>query len=91
MREASGGEEALRAYERRRPDLLIVDYLMPGMSGADVARAVRERAPEQPILFVSGYSETDAIKAAAPQAALLAKPFRADALLTAVRQALADG
>jgi hypothetical protein len=40
------------------------------------------------VLFVSGYSETDAVKRTAPDAPLLAKPFRADALEKAVRGAL---
>jgi CheY-like chemotaxis protein len=67
---------------------VVLDYLMPGMSGAEVAEAVRKISPEQPILFVSGYSETDAIRAAAPGAVLLPKPFRADGLGKAVRQVL---
>jgi hypothetical protein len=45
--------------------------------------------PEQKILFVSGYSETDAIKKIAPNSPLLTKPFRSDALCRAVRNALA--
>jgi CheY-like chemotaxis protein len=61
---------------------------MPGMSGADVARQIRAKHPHQPILFVSGYSETDAVKRTAPDAPLLAKPFRAEALQKAVRGAL---
>jgi PAS domain S-box-containing protein len=86
---AADGEAAVEQYHREAPDLIVLDYLMPGMSGAEVARKVREQRPEQPILFVSGYSETDAIRAAAPGAALLAKPFRADALGKAIRQVLA--
>ena len=61
---------------------------MPGMSGAEVARQIRALHPDQPILFVSGYSETEAVKRTAPNAPLLAKPFRADALQKAVRGAL---
>jgi CheY-like chemotaxis protein len=61
---------------------------MPGLSGAEVARQIRAKRPDQPILFVSGYSETDAVKRTAPDAPLLAKPFRADALQKAVRGAL---
>ena len=62
---------------------------MPGLSGAEVARQLRERSPGLPILFVSGYSETEAVKSTAPDAPLLAKPFRAEALQKAVRAALA--
>jgi FixJ family two-component response regulator len=61
---------------------------MPEMSGADVAKKIRAQNPKQPILFVSGYSETDAVKRTAPDAPLLTKPFRADALAKAVRAAI---
>jgi CheY-like chemotaxis protein len=87
--EACDGEAALVEFRREVPDLVVLDYLMPGMSGAEVARVIRGERPDQPILFVSGYSETDAIRAAAPGAVLLPKPFRADALGKAVRQVLA--
>ncbi|WP_338502501.1 PAS domain-containing protein [Sphingomonas kaistensis] len=86
--EAADGEAALAEFRRQTPDLVVLDYLMPGMSGAQVAREMRGLRPEQPILFVSGYSETDAIRAAAPGAALLSKPFRSEALAAAVRKVL---
>ena len=47
--------------------------------------------PGQPILFVSGYSESEAISRAAPHARMLAKPFKPDALDAAVRDALGQG
>ena len=47
-------------------------------------RADPRRTPNQTILFVSGYSETEAVKRTAPDAPLLAKPFRAEALDKAV-------
>ena len=88
VREANDGREGLRAIEREPPDLVILDFIMPGLSGADVARRIRSRRADQPILFVSGYSETEAVKRTAPDTPLLAKPFRADALHKAVRGAL---
>ncbi|HEX8937895.1 MAG TPA: PAS domain S-box protein [Sphingomicrobium sp.] len=89
VREASDGREGLAALERELPDLVVLDFIMPGLSGADVARQILERFPEQPILFVSGYSETEAIKRTAPDAPLITKPFRAEVLQKAVRRALA--
>jgi CheY-like chemotaxis protein len=89
--QAADGQQGLAQAEARRHDLAVIDFIMPGMSGAEVARQLLERWPKQPILFVSGYSETDAIRAIAPQAQLLTKPFRADALGQAVRKALASG
>ena len=91
VREAADGRAGLAEAERETPDLIVLDFIMPGLSGAEVARRVRQRHPDQPILFVSGYSETDAVKNVAPDAALLAKPFRAEALHKAVRGALTSG
>ena len=48
------------------------------------------QAAGHPILFVSGYSETEAVRRVAPDAPLLSKPFRAEALDKAVRSALAQ-
>ena len=89
VRSASDGDEGLAELRRNPADLVIIDFIMPGLSGAEVARKIRAKAGGLPILFVSGYSETDAVKRTAPDAPLLAKPFRADALLKAVRGALA--
>jgi len=88
VREAADGEAGLAALEEQRPDLVVLDFIMPGLSGAEVATRILARWPDQPILFVSGYSETEAIRQVAPNAPLLAKPFRADALGRAVRAAL---
>ena len=88
--EASNGRDGLASIERETPDLVVLDFIMPGLSGADVARRILDKRPDQPILFVSGYNETDAVKRTAPDAPLLAKPFRAEALHKAVRSALAS-
>jgi len=88
VRESRDGREGLRAYRESVPDLVILDYIMPGLTGADIARRIRSARPDQPLLFVSGYSETEAIRQAAPGAPLLAKPFRAEALDDAVRAVL---
>jgi CheY-like chemotaxis protein len=89
VRSTNDGKTGLAEIEREAPDLVIVDFVMPEMSGAEVAQKIRAKLPEQAILFVSGYSETEAVKRTAPDAPLLAKPFRADALNKAVRDAIA--
>jgi PAS domain S-box-containing protein len=66
VRQAGDGTQGLAQALAERPDLAVVDFIMPGMSGAEVARHLLERWPKQPILFVSGYSETDAIRGIAP-------------------------
>jgi PAS domain S-box-containing protein len=72
--EANSAEQALRLLdEGAAPDLLITDYLMPGMSGAKLVEEVRARKPGLPILIVSGYAEPDGI---APDLPRLTKPFQ---------------
>jgi CheY-like chemotaxis protein len=72
--EAASAEEALKALnEGLRIDLLVTDHLMPGMTGVDLARRVREQRPGTPVLIVSGYAEAEAI---APDLPRLTKPFR---------------
>ena len=88
VRSAADGEHGLKEAARERPDLVILDFIMPGLSGAEVANRLLAKRPSQSILFVSGYSETEAVRRVAPNAPLLAKPFRADALDKAVRGAL---
>jgi PAS domain S-box-containing protein len=89
--DASDGKSGLSAFAAGRPDLVVLDFIMPGLSGADVASRILSTHPDQPILFVSGYSETDSIRRIAPNAPLLTKPFRAEALSKAVRTALLRG
>ena len=72
--EAGSAEEALALLRQGiATDLLVTDHLMPGMSGAELARAARALDPDLPILIVSGYAEVDGI---APDLPRLTKPFR---------------
>jgi signal transduction histidine kinase/ActR/RegA family two-component response regulator len=74
--EAAEGVAGLAILDREDVDLLIVDYAMPGMSGAEVAAKALERRPDLRILFASGYAESDALEAAMGRPAqLLRKPF----------------
>jgi len=86
--EAGDGIDGIERFGAIQPDLVIIDYIMPGLSGAEVAAHIVATRPGQPILFVSGYNETDEIRKVAPDANILAKPFRAAALEDAVRAAL---
>lgn len=72
--EAASAEEALVLLERDlHVDFLGTDHFMTGMTGVDLAHAVRERHPGTPILILSGFSEAEAIAADLPR---LHKPFR---------------
>ena len=73
---AEDAERGLALLDNADPDLLVVDFAMPGMNGAQMAEVVKTRRPDLPIIFASGYSETAAIeRAVGPAAILLRKPF----------------
>ncbi|MBS0504414.1 MAG: PAS domain S-box protein [Proteobacteria bacterium] len=72
--EAAAGLDADSAF-----DLLVTDYLMPGMTGLELAAAMRSRRPDIPVLIVSGYAAT-----ADDSFARLAKPFRHADLAAAI-------
>jgi len=83
------GEEALAALPGWPADMALVDYAMPGMHGADVARAARALRPDLPIVFVTGYAESQQLEnAAGPDAAVLRKPFTVADLAAAVESTL---
>lgn len=56
---AADGEEALRLYAARRPDLLLLDVMMPGLSGYEVCERVRAEDPLTPIVFLTAKDGTD--------------------------------
>jgi PAS domain S-box-containing protein len=86
---ADDGSAGLDILARMRPDLLIVDYAMPGMTGAQVATRARTQHPDLPILFASGYAETTELESALDgNAHILRKPFRLEELQSSIVRAL---
>ena len=73
------------------PQLMIIDFSMPGTNGAEVVKAARTVQPSLPVLFVSGYADSAALEAAMGTAPFLRKPFRPAELASAVRAALDAG
>ncbi len=89
----SSAEELLRSPRSRRPDCLILDLRLPGMSGLELQRQLATRRCQTPIVFVSAHDDP-ASRAQALQGgafAFLAKPFNDSALLEAVRLAMSHG
>ena len=79
--EADSGEAALAMLETVQPDLMLFDYAMPVMNGAELARLARLRWPDVPIVFASGYADTAQVEAAlGGTAIILRKPFNMETL-----------
>jgi CheY-like chemotaxis protein len=83
--DADSGEAALKILDTTRPDIMLLDYAMPGMSGAELARQARDRWPSLPIVFASGHADTEAVEQAlGGQALILRKPFDMESLARAL-------
>ena len=87
--EANDGVSALRVLETLNPCVAVIDFLMPGLNGAQVARAAQQKLPKLPIIFVSGYADTIALDKISG-AVVLRKPVPPTQLLNAVASAVAS-
>jgi PAS domain S-box-containing protein len=91
---ASSGAEAMALLEGSSApvDLVITDIVMPGMSGRDLARAIRERYPEARILYTSGFTDDEVVRRGLMDIGqpFLEKPWSGEQLLARVRELLDD-
>lgn len=74
---ASSGAEALRILERQPIDIVLSDIFMPGMNGFDLLRQIRERAPDIPVILITGYGNIEMAREALKQGAtdFITKPY----------------
>lgn len=74
---AASGAEALRLLEREPIDIVLSDIFMPGMNGFDLLRQIRERAPETPVILITGYGNIEMAREALKQGAsdFITKPY----------------
>ncbi|WP_342108090.1 response regulator [Methylobacterium sp. SI9] len=92
VREAASGLQALAALEADPcVNLVVLDFAMPGMNGAEVAIEIRRRWPGMPVLFVTGFADTTGLTQAGARGAdsVVMKPFRDGELERKVAAALA--
>ena len=80
------GLEAIQAYTRHQPDVVLMDYWMPKLNGATACRNILARDPHARIILVSGWSPSDDIGTMGA-VTILAKPVRLERLEAALNAA----
>ena len=86
--QAADGEAGLRELQRARPDLIITDYLMPGITGAELVQRARRSFPGVPMMIATGYADMRAIEEVIAEDMVLRKPFQLAELAASVERAL---
>lgn len=91
VREAATGEEALSQVQEQVPHLVIMDFGLPGISGLETTRRLRQRLPQLRVLFFSMHDELPLVRQAldAGAAGYLTKNSAPQVLVEAVRRVLA--
>lgn len=88
---ANSGDKAIRILEERQVHLLITDHRMPGMTGAELLKVVRERWPETIRIMLTGYADVNSIMGAVKEGAVykfITKPWNDEDLRLTVSLAL---
>jgi two-component system response regulator RegX3 len=86
---AKDGNEALAAWERARPDLIVLDLMLPGVSGTDVCRTIRARSDVPIIMLTARDTEVDRVVGLEIGADdYLTKPFSTRELIARIRAIL---
>jgi NarL family two-component system response regulator LiaR len=87
--EASSGEQAIGLCDRVRPDVVLMDLMMPGMDGATATRKIRERCPDIQVIALTSFKEAEMVQGVLEAGAIgyLMKNVAADELADAIREA----
>ncbi len=87
---ANDGPEALGKVESSRPDLMIVDYMMPNMSGLEVLKELRNREHDVPVVTITAYGTVERAVQAMKEGAydFITKPFEPDHIAIVLQKAL---
>ncbi|TNC67586.1 PAS domain-containing hybrid sensor histidine kinase/response regulator [Rubellimicrobium roseum] len=88
LSEVTSGEAALARLELQRPDLLVTDHAMPGLTGTALAREARRRWPGLPVLLVTGFADGSGVEPG--DLPRLSKPFGPRDLAGAIGLALGN-
>ena len=87
---ARDGAEAVRKVESARPDLMLLDYMMPGMNGLDVLEAIRDAESDVPVVMMTAHGSIEVAVQAMKLGAydFILKPFEPDHVALAIQKAL---
>jgi NarL family two-component system response regulator LiaR len=87
--EASSGEEAVRRCKDLRPDVVLMDLVMPGMDGAQATQTIREMCPDIQVIALTSFKEDDLVQRTLRAGAIgyLLKNVSAGELVSAIRAA----
>jgi two-component system response regulator PilR (NtrC family) len=87
---AASGEEALSVLDSEEIDLVILDVMLPGISGIDTLRAIRISNPDLPVIVITAFSSIDGAIDAMKQGAFhyIPKPFKNEEVVLTVNKAL---
>lgn len=87
--EAAGGNEAIELCERLKPDVVLMDLVMPGMDGAVATREIRKRYPHIQVIILTSFKEENLVEDALQAGAIgyLLKNVSAEELAAAIRSA----
>ena len=87
--EASNGQEALQVCEQVRPDVVLMDLVMPEMGGAEATRLIREQCPHVQVIALTSFQEKELVREALQAGAIsyLLKNVSAEDLAAAIREA----
>jgi DNA-binding NtrC family response regulator len=87
---ANNGREALRQVESSRPDLIILDYMMPDLSGLEVLKELRKRENDTPVVMITAYGTMERAVEAMKEGAydFITRPFEPDHIALVVQKAL---
>mgnify|MGYP000277144237 CR=1 FL=1 len=89
--EASNGKEAIELCEKYKPDVVLMDLLMPEMDGVAATAVIHEKWPDMRIIVLTSYKEKEMVEGALKAGAMsyLIKNVSADDLVVAIRGAMA--
>ena len=86
----SSGSEIVDLLDRRRPDVIITDIRMPGISGLELLEGITQKAPEIPVIIMTAHTDLDSAVASYRGGAFeyLPKPFDIDDAVSLINRAL---